>query len=323
MPNLVFTPEVLMRIEDNMVRIMMNSWERREQNLWWRRLMQTRSTSSKKETLQWMINTAQIRAQNNGGKTSFEDLMEHFHEIEITNFGDGLTLNANDVKDADGAGIRRSAEWATNIASAGAYWPQEQAALLLKNGKVDVGYDGVPFFSANHPINPVIGAVGGTYSNLITGKPFSTTALTEVYAHIEKIMAPDGKPRGLKPRIAAGGPDLRADITQALGAEITNDPVNPGASATNMVKTSYGFAEPLIAQEMTEAGVWYVGCELTTGDAGLAGLLYTEREQFSMLSHSVMDDATLARMEKLQWKFSGRNVASYGHPFLLVRVEPS
>jgi phage major head subunit gpT-like protein len=58
--------------------------------------------------------------------------------------------------------------------------PDQQVFLKLANGKVDLCYDGLAFFSASHPTGQVVAGVAQTFSNLIgSGSPawylFDTT----------------------------------------------------------------------------------------------------------------------------------------------------
>jgi phage major head subunit gpT-like protein len=327
--NIIVTPQIVRRIEDNLQYITVSAWKRRERNLWWRRVMKTRTSATKKELLQWMLETAQIQPMGNGGNLTTEDLVEIYWEIENEKYGAGLTLSADDI--SDGAGLDRAGQWARHIGNAGAYWPQKEATRLLKNGKTLLCYDGQPFFDEEHPVNPYIGEASGVYPNLFTGMPFSAENLAEIYAQIEGIEAPDGSPRHLRPTMVLAGPVERLAVTQALGAEIMADPVSSGttAPATNMIKTSYGFVEPIIAPELNEVatvggrsrGVWFLGCELIEDDE-LGGLIYQERQAYTMNSYSPMTDAELGRLDAFEWQLKGRNAASYGHPFLLFRVEP-
>ena len=55
----------------------------------------------------------------------------------------------------------------SRIGNAAAYYPEQQLFALIKAGTTQLSYDGVPFFSAAHPLNPNGG--GGTYSNIVTG----------------------------------------------------------------------------------------------------------------------------------------------------------
>ncbi len=321
MAGLIVTPQIIRRIEDNIRYILVSAWARREKNLWWRRVMKTRPSSTKRELLQWMLETAQIRPMGNGGRVTYDDLVEVFWEITNEDFGAGLNLTADEI--SDGEALDRAGKWAKHIGNSGAYWPQKQAAYLLKNGKRLLCYDGLPFFHDKHPVNPYIGEASGTFRNLFKGYPFSPAALADVYAEIEGIMAPDGDPRNLRPVLVAAGTELRYPVTQALGADIYTDQMNTaqGAPATNIIKTEYGFEPPIIAAELNEDGVWYLFCELVEDDE-LAGLIYQEREPYGLNSYAPMTDVELGRCDEYEWKFKGRNAASFGHPFLAFRIEP-
>jgi len=319
MSGIIVTPQIVRRIEDNLRYILVTSWARRETNLWWRRVVKLRSSSTKRELLQWMLETAQIRAMGNGGRYTYDDLVEVFWEITNEDFGAGLNLTADEI--SDGEALDRAGKWARHIGNSGAYWPQGQTAYLLKNGKTLPCYDGQPFFSKTHPINPYMGAASDVFPNLITGATFGPQVLAKVYAIIEGIVAPDGIPRHLQPKIIAAGPDLRFNITQALGADIYTDPTTQAAPASNIIKTSYGFVEPIIAPELNEPGVWYLFCELLEDDE-LGGLIYHERAPYGLNSYAPMNDVQLGQLDAFEWQLKGRNAASYGHPFLCFRMEP-
>jgi phage major head subunit gpT-like protein len=347
--NIIVQPQIVRQIEDNIRAILVSAWARREKEQWWRRLMKTRTSNTKREILQWMLETAGIHPMGNGGRYTFDDLTEIYWEIINEKHGAALNISVDDIEDADGSGLDRAGQWAKHIGNSGAAWPQEEAARLLREGTTLLCYDGLAFFHASHPVNAYVGASSGTFPNLITGRPFSPANLAYVYSVVEAIPAPDGKKRKLKPRIVAGGPAERLQITQSLLATFISDPVrNGGASASNVISTNYGFAEPIIDADFDETdevyidddtgarsavqsagagkslqtrGVWYVACELMEDDE-LGGLIYQERKPFEMNSYSPMDDAALGRLDAFEWQFKGRNAASYGHPFLLYRIEP-
>lgn len=328
MSNLIVTPQIVRRIEDNLRYILVNSWARRQQNLWWRRVMRTRTSSTKRELLQWMLETAKIRPLDNGGRYSFEDLTEIYWEIENEKFGDALSLTADEIADAlespavSGGPLDRANAWARQIGSYGAYWPQERAAYLLKNGKTLTCYDNGAFFRENHPINPYIGTDSGTFTNLFLGYEFSPNNLAAITAYIRDIPGPDGVPRHLVPRIVAGGSYYQFAFNQVLNAEWYTDPRGTGgASGSNVIKLSYNYEAPIVAPELSEPGnPWYLFCELVEDDE-LGPLIYQERAPFTMNSYSPMSDVDLGLRDAFEWQFQGRNAASYGHPFLAFRIE--
>jgi phage major head subunit gpT-like protein len=342
--NIVITPQVIRRIEDNIEYLLTDAWRRRREAKWWERLMKKRTASSKREILQWMLQTAKIKPIGNGGNYDYEDITEVHHEILVERFGTALRLDEDEIEDS--SALDRAGQWATQIGGYAAEWPQIQATSLIKNGKTNLCYDGLSFFNTAHPVNHYIGASGGTYANLFYDFPFSPSNLARAYRLIAGIKAPDGLYRKLKPRVVAAGELERLRVVQALGAEFYADPVRASSTATaqNMIKVTYGFEEPVIDPEFDETGatsaaaltadpagghtngetrgVWYLGCELVEDDT-LGGLIYSERKPFSMNTYSHVDDVTLAHLDAFEWKFKGRNGATYGHPFLFFRFEPN
>lgn len=328
MLNIVATPDLVRRIEDNMEYIIVSTWSLREQAQWWRRVVKTRTQSTKHEIVQWLVEAAGLENIGDGGSLTYDDLVEHTYEIIAEKFGKGLRLSDDQIE--DGVAFDRAGAWARNIASHAAMWPQRQAARLLREGKVLTGYDKVPFWNTAHPVRP--GGGGGTYANIHYNMPFSPENLAKAYQLIASIKAPDGQAMGLLPRVVLAGEIERFAVTNALEADFFSDRVNSGgqgASATNVIKTKYGFEEPVIHADFDETtvvatvprGVWYLVC-LIEGDDRLGPLVYSERKPFSMNTYSPLDDVVLGQMDAWEWQFKGRNATTLGHPFAIHRFEP-
>lgn len=342
--NIIISPQIVRRIEDNIEYLLSDVWARRRKAQWWARMMKTRAATTRREIVQWMLQTAKIRPIGNGGNYSYEDITEVEWEFLVERFGDALRLTTDEIE--DGAAFDRAGQWATHMGSHAAEWPQQSAVSLLKQGKTRTCYDGLPFFSTAHPVNHYIGSTADDYPNLHYSMPFSPTNLARAFRIIAGIKAPDGMYRKLKPRIVSAGEIERLRVTQALSAEMYADPVRSGstASASNVVGTAYGFEEPIIDVDFDELGatsaaaltddpiaghtageargVWYLSCELVEDDR-LGGLVYSERKAFQLSTYTHMDDVALAQMDAFEWQFKGRNGATYGHPFLLHRFEPT
>lgn len=347
MSNIVVAPSTIRRIEDNLEYIVVDSWRRRKDAQWWQRLMKTRSAKTKRELVQWMLDTAKIRPLGNGGNSSYEDITEVQWEFLVEKFGESLKLSTDEIE--DGGALDRAGAWARHMGNAAAEWPQHQASALLREGKTNLCYDTGAFFHTAHPVNQYVGSGAGTFANLHYDMPFTVANLALAYRRVAQIKAPDGHYRKLKPRVVSAGELERLPVVQALTAENFADPVRSGttAPATNVIKTSYGFEEPIIDAEFDETGdayynnttgayqgatagggtlatrgVWYLACELVEDDT-LGGLVYSERKAFQLNSYSHMDDVELAQADEFEWQFKGRNGATYGHPFLLHRFEPN
>lgn len=330
---IIHVPSILRGVDTNLKTIISSTWARRLKDIWWNRIARTRSSSTKIEYVQWLLETAQIHDLGNGGRNVYGDMMGANWSIENEDKGNSLVLTINEIMDAlgstgsTGSKLEYAANWAKQIGNAGVVWPQEQTASLMKSATA-LCYDGHPFFYEAHEVNHVTGG-GGTFANELHGVPFTPTNYADVCAYIATIVAPDGKPRKVKPRIVAGGEDLRLPFASVFGTEsiVTTDPLNPNgtASASNLVKTLYE-TEPYIATadlSMTgnDRGTWWLGAELLEDDE-LSGIIYQEREAFTLRGLTMETDAELMRRRVFEWQFYGRNAISHGHPFLLFRMKP-
>lgn len=344
--SVVAEPAVVRRIEDNIEYKVVDTWARRIKKQWWSRFVKKRQQMSSKEHVQWMLNTAKIRPIGKGGNLHYEDIIEVMDTFTVKDFGSGLRLTKKQIR--DGEAFDRAGQWATAMGKAAAMWPQQQTTNILKNGKTKIGYDKVPFFSLAHPLNPFI--PGATYPNIHYNMPFSPENLAEGYRLVEEALDVDGQPRNTEAKIVAAGTIERLAVTQALKAEFFADPVRSGttASAVNVIKTTYGFEEPIIAPEFNERltgyyddatglyssvqsagvgktlktrGVWYLICDAVE-DSEVGGIVYSEAEPFELRGYSFEDDVKLAQMDAYEWQFKGENEIKLGHPYLIHRFEP-
>jgi len=348
MGNIVISPDVVRRIEDNIEYLISTGWQRRQAAQWWKRVVKTRSQATKREVLQWMLETARIEPMGNGGNQSLDDLVEVTHESIVERFGKALKLGVDEIE--DGAALDRAGQWARQVGGYAGEWPQIQTTSMLKKGKLSdkLAYDSLTFWHASHLVNPY-DASDGTYANIHYDMPFSAANLATAFKTVAQIKGPDGLYRKLKPSIIACGEIERLAVTQALTAEFFADPVAGGAvaAAQNVIKTSYGFQAPIIDADFDETGdayynnstgayqgattasgtiatrgVWYLFCELVEDDT-LGGIVFNEAKPFTLNSYSYLDDAALAHADEFEWAFKGRNGCMYGHPFLVHRFEPN
>jgi len=184
----------------------------------------------------------------------------------------------------------------------------------------DVAYDGKAFFSDDHPVNPYDAkgatiANGRLYSNKHVGLEFTASNLARVTAYIETIRHAGDAPMGALPVLTVFPSNYRFRANQVLNAEIYNDVLNAGASASNTIKTAFEFEPPIFAAELnSEPDNWYIGIPADQ-DAFDAPFIYVEREAFTMNTYSPMDQAALSAQKVFRWESSGRNGGAYGHPY--------
>jgi phage major head subunit gpT-like protein len=306
-----------------------DAWKRVEKNLIWDKMMDVRTSVTLRELYFWLIETAAIYPENQGGNKRYDDLAATFYEIDNANSGAGLTLTKNELEDNMMASpnlrgmpaLDYAANWAKQIGGAGAYWPQQQLFALIAGGKTTtIGYDGVPLFATNHPIHPLSSALG-TYSNKLTALPLATAATIQVaagnintaVAAMRALTQPNGKFRMLRPRTLLHDPSNLYTVNQLLDSKFFN--------AGENVLTRLGI-EPVCADELSvEPGVWYLVAEMMPGEGG--PFIFQEREPYYLTSYTADSQVELNRRKRFEWLYDGRNAAAPGHPYLIFRIEPT
>lgn len=333
---MIITPQWFASFEEQMRIITEDAYVNLTKDLWWTRCAKQMTSETKRERLTWLITTAQI-IDLIDGEMDFEQVMAHQHEYEHKFAGRGLKLDKSELEDKDANGIQAAAHWSQGIGAYSAYWPQEKiASAILANPK---SYDGVAYFATNHPLNPVVGASGGTYSNLLSGAEYAihdqaaldlaVKNLGNVLAHIRQVKTPNGKaPRHLKARTILHPPAMTSRVTQLLDAKFIAQSAESGTAGTadvSAVVSKFG----LTAVECPELGsvftgnaaddrTYYLVCDdLIKGELG--AWIYSVREPFSVIYHGPMTTAQLARTREFQWTMFGRNVVAPGHPFAMYK----
>lgn len=198
--------------------------------------------------------------------------------------------------------------------------PNVLIANLLKNGKTTIGWDGVDFFSATHPVDYRNANTNATFPNLYTNMPFSRANFAKAKQYFRAMKAPDGTT------------SLGLQLTHVLadtGEEETFDALfkkfilanDAGTAAdTNIYE---GGAQPIIGPELDanqETGVWY----------GLA--MNTEAMPFEQQwkgggdpEIKIFGDGSEFAAEHNKMSFQGKlfGNAGYAIPHCIIRFEPT
>lgn len=344
----VFTPELLFNVENKMRIISNQEYGRLTKDLVWTQIAREMPSTSRKEQLTWLLDTAKINYVDElGGTQRFEDMISNTTEFVSKTATGGLELQKTEFEDDDGGGINAAAEWSRQIAAQGAYWPQKQVMKAVRDGdqSTSLAYDATVFFSASHPLNP-FNTVLGTYANIFTGAasgaypgacPIDTSVtadvalanLQKVEAYVHSIKMPNGEdPRKLRVRTIIGPPAMRGRLAQLTDAKFIAQAGTGGAGSADVIAqiSSLGLAAPLIVDELAQGFTngsdtsYYLLAESIASDT-LGGLIYVNREPFGIVYNDGMTDAQLRRANMLQWTTLGRNVVAYGHPYLIFKVK--
>lgn len=338
------TPEFVFNLESRMRVITEAEYLRMAASevIWWDKITKIIPSGAGREIFTWVLNTAQLEKQGKtGGKIAFEDMMMATTEYTVEQAGKGLRLGKNKFEDIDGNGVQLATEWSQQMGAQHGYWPQSQIADLLKNGETEKAYDSKNFFATDHPNNG-IDSSNGTFKNLFTGgdaAPIDESVsldvavknLGKVYAAIGSMKMPNGvTPRFLRPAGILCAPTLMMRASQVTDAKFIGMQSTGGAGSADLagVIKKLGFGEAWQADELAgfENGTTYFVIAKQVDGSSLGGFAYVDREPFSIRYYTGRGggngvDAILDRSNELEWHTSGRNVAGYGHPYLIFKVK--
>lgn len=335
------TPAFLFDLESNMRVIATREYERLNANIWWRSVMKLAPrSSSKKERLIWLLDTARIQKNGKGGNIEFDDIVSQTTEFEFENAAAGLKIKKEELDDIDGNGVDYATHWSRQMGAYSAYWPQKMLAqAMLANGTT---YDTKAFFATDHPVNPYDSSAG-TYANLFTGAasgsypgalPIDDSVtmdvaiqnLAKAYAYVASIPMPNGEdPRNLRIAGLVVPPMLMPRAVQLTSAKFIAQVAGSYAASADVeaLIRKFGLGEPIVAPELgaafggSDTDYYLLMEEVTTSELG--AFVYVPREEFSILFYGPQTDAQLGRIREYQWLTEGRNNVLNGHPYLLVK----
>lgn len=332
MSNGIFTADFLFSVEKRMRNIKELSFTERmtQDDIWYPSLVKPFPIAGKSERFNWLIDTASIEqlTPNDGGEAggslSFDDFSTITTEYFPAHFGRATKISKIKLMNMMQAGLDPLGQWSRSVGAYGAYVPQRQLAMTILSGESIVGYDGVNFFSAAHPVHPLIPALG-TYANLFTGAaagsypgalPIDGSVTLDValanlvkgLAYIEgAIPAPNGAgdPRMLTVEKVLYPPQMAGRIAQLMESETIAQAASGGAGSADVrpVLKKFQLAEPQKVKEFdgnrsyqfgppgfqtTVTGsdtTWYVVAREATSEE-LGAFLWNVRVPFGMQTYT-------------------------------------
>lgn len=337
-----FSPEYLVEIDGLIKSLYTSNYDRLLLELAgdgdWSRIMKLRPFDSKRELLTWILDTAGIYPEGEGGQTRFDDMVAVSYEVEVENLGAGLELTTNEIEDnqlkdkPEVGALDFAMKWSKDRAAEAVYHPRENLFSLITNGTAatSVSYDNVPFFSAAHPIDPN-NPSGATYSNIITGVPINAAttggqseqdALLIAGRNFAKARSAvrtqrfiGNKPRMLRPNIVVCPTQLEFRVNQLMGAGMM-------AATSNIIQQNYKFDAPFVAPELDdEPDVYYLGVQDMMADE-LGPFIFNNRKDFQIIGYPNVQSVAQMQQDLWKWLQKGRRGYVYGHPYLFYRCTP-
>lgn len=275
---------------------------------WFQEIAETIPSSTKTNTYGWMQRIPQMREWL--GPRLFQNLNTHAFVVENKDFELTVKVPRNDFAD-DNLGIWNPLM--KEMGRQGKKLPDVQVQLALQagTGATALGFDGVPFFSISHPLNPA-----GVQSNLFTAGgsgatplvPGAGVGLDKVRQAMVSYTGEDGLPLGIYPNLLVVPPQLENAAKTILVAERAAN----GASNIQRGDVNY-----IVVPELTNAPTeWYLAC--TT--RAIKPLIWQLRQAVQLISLTNVDDANVFFHKEFVWGQDGRGVASYGPWFLISKA---
>lgn len=346
--------QFLASVEDSMQSLSENAYQGAIRRSWFPLVGKHRETMSRRTYVNWLLTTAQLHRGRSGGSADFVSMAFALTVLEVEASQTGLRLQRSEFEDSmqgepSGEGINIALAWAEQMGAAIAHEPQKLAAEILRRGHLagSAGgfdaYDGKPFFSMEHDVNPYE-PKAGTYSNLLTGSadgaypgacPIDDTVTLDValenYAsvlgHIGAIKMPHGEGlRCLRPRALLVPPRMAPRALRVAGLTAV-PPIGPDATLLDVaeVANAAGIVLPVHVPELSgfeDETSYFVACE-QVASSELGAVICMEREPHAIRYHGPNSDVLLSRTDTIEWHVKGRNKIAPGHPFLLFKVKAS
>ena len=335
--------QVILDFQTNLVSIMEREFDRLSANLWWTKVAKVRQSLSLNETIAWLIADAMIRDQGSGGNYRFDDIGSKTTEIENRYAGAAFKIPQAMLQDLyngipGGKAFELGSEWAAQIGAYMAYWPQKQTAYVLKNGhtaSLFTAYDGKALFATDHLTNPADSSKG-SFSNYLSGGAYDVSesvsadaalaVLNSVRAAIAAYKMPNGEdPKLLMPRGIVAPPKLTPRLSQLTSAKFLAQAATSGGGSGDVERyiQTQGYGEIIEAPELAgfeSDKTFFVLCDVAQSSQ-LGGIVYQEREAFSMQKYDITTSPDLGRKQELEWHVQGRNAIAPGHPYAIVKVK--
>lgn len=178
---------------------------------------------------------------------------------------------------------------------------QQLAALIEAN---PTGFDGVPFFSANH-LTDIDNPASPTQSNDLATLPLNVSNYGTARAAMRSFKGRDGQPLSYGKTLLIV-PTALEEAARQLNLAKQISPQTYGNLANNVGPTDNVWAgmvgEPLVIEELTKPKVWY----LFRTDMSIRPVLIQERKQITFIPKVSPTDDNVFWEDELIWGADGR-----------------
>lgn len=255
-------------------------------------------SSTRTNTYGWMARLLKMRKWD--GPRVIQNLNTHAYTLENEPYELTVGVDRDDIKD-DQLGVYNPLF--EELGRQAKKWPDQVLKTVLQAGTTNLGFDGVAFFAATHPLNPA-----GNQSNNFTTTALSATNFSTVRAAMSAYTGEDGEPLGVQPNVLIVPPQLEDTANVIVTAEF-------GASGASNVQK--GQARVIVVPELAnQATTWYVADDSNA----IKGLVWQLREAPQFVSKVEPTDDNVFFQKQFIWGVDARGVGGYGPWFLMARA---
>lgn len=250
--------------------------------------------------------------ERNKGERRYQTLaaLEYYLRNEV--FDDAIRIPLDAVKDDKLGLFNRSFQ---QLGMQAKKFPDYFTLELITGYASKKCYDGQPFFSNAHPIDP--NAQGSaTFSNLLTAKPLTQSNYDTGRVTMQQFKSETGFFRGYVPDLLIVGADNEFKAKKIVG--IPTDAGTSGSDAGNRENVFYGSAKLLVIPEWDAQGQW-----ILAHTQRLKPFARQVREAARMLPALGESSEHAIKHRELLYVAEAREAYGYTHPYLAILNQPS
>jgi phage major head subunit gpT-like protein len=263
-------------------------------------------SSHKIETYGWMQRMLEMREWI--GPRVIQGLKTHAYQLENKSYEATLAVDREEIED-DSLGLFDARAAEMGRVAARIWFKLLIDALVNGNAATSLGFDGVPFFSTSHPLNPA-----GVQSNNFVGAgfAFSEAALIAGVNAMKRYTGEDGRFMGVSPTHLIVPPELEIPARKILNAALVTN------GGTNVLS---GYLQIIVIPELAATGtggadsVWF----LADLSAPIKPLILQKRKDVEFVSKTALTDDNVFFARQFIWGVDCRGVAGYGPWWLAAR----
>lgn len=279
----------------------------RQVDTYWDKFAMKVSSSTDTEYYAWMDRLPKMREWI--GERQIQNAIAQLQAVPNKTYESTIGIKRTTIED-DRSNLY--GDIGTNLAYEAARWADDIMLTAVTSGGTALGFDGQPFFNANHPTDSAMS--GSAVQSNLFALALTPTNYQTVRSAMRGWTARDGRPFGT---LSSGknllmvGPGLEARGRQILQADYIAAAfgVNSAAQQTNVLK---GSADLLVNPYITSATAWY----LMDVGGPVKPFVFQERIAPDITWKNRPEDGNVFLRDELLIGARARGAATYGPWFL-------